>query len=138
MRYLVLAIVTAVGVGLLGIGGASAAPASGKAIAQAAEQASSVTQVWGGCGCAARLGNSSRMLRAIRPQLYQFRNFRPTAGVAVGRSLMEIPKDALIPRHFNGTRRTSFWQLGDVRSDAPGFVAGEQLWPLCAGRALPL
>ena len=50
MRYLVLAIVTAVGVGLLGIGGASAAPASGNAIAQAAEQASSVTQVWGGCG----------------------------------------------------------------------------------------
>jgi hypothetical protein len=39
---------------------------------------------------------------------------------------MEIPKDAL-PRHFNGTRRTSFWQLGDVRSDAPGFVAGEQI-----------
>jgi hypothetical protein len=49
MRYLVLAIVMAVGV-LLGIGGASATPASGKAIAQAAEHASSVTQAWGGCG----------------------------------------------------------------------------------------
>jgi hypothetical protein len=50
MRHLVLAVVMAVGVGLLGIGGASAAPASGKAIAQAADQASSVTKVWGGCG----------------------------------------------------------------------------------------
>jgi hypothetical protein len=50
MRYVVLAMVMAVGVGIAGIGSASAAPASGKAIAQAAEQASSVTQVWGGCG----------------------------------------------------------------------------------------
>ena len=50
MRHLVLAVVMAVGVGLLGIGGASASPASGKAIAQAADQASSVTKVWGGCG----------------------------------------------------------------------------------------
>jgi hypothetical protein len=50
MRHMVLAIVMAVGVGLLGVGGASAAPVSGKAIAQAADQASSVTKVWGGCG----------------------------------------------------------------------------------------
>jgi hypothetical protein len=50
MRHLVLALIMAAGVGLLGVGGASAAPASGKAIAQAADQASSVTQVWGGCG----------------------------------------------------------------------------------------
>jgi hypothetical protein len=50
MRYIVLAIVIAVGVGLAGIGGASAAPASGQAIAQAADQASTVTKVGGGCG----------------------------------------------------------------------------------------
>jgi hypothetical protein len=50
MRYIVLAIVIAVGVGLVGAGGASAAPASGQAIAQAADRASSVTKVWGGCG----------------------------------------------------------------------------------------
>jgi hypothetical protein len=50
MRYIVLAIVIAVGVGMVGIGGASAAPANGQAIAQAADQASSVTKVWGGCG----------------------------------------------------------------------------------------
>jgi hypothetical protein len=50
MRYIVLAIVMAAGVGLVGISGASAAPASGQAIAQAADRASSVTKVWGGCG----------------------------------------------------------------------------------------
>jgi hypothetical protein len=50
MRYIVLAIVMAAGVGLVGIGGASAAPANGQAIAQAADQASSVTKVRGGCG----------------------------------------------------------------------------------------
>lgn len=50
MRHLVLAIVLAAGVGLIGIGGASAAPANGQAITQAADQASSVTKVWGGCG----------------------------------------------------------------------------------------
>jgi hypothetical protein len=50
MRYLLLAIVMAVSVSIVGISGASAAPASGKAIAQAADQASSVTKVWGGCG----------------------------------------------------------------------------------------
>jgi len=52
MRHIVLAVVIAVGVGvgMVGIGGASAAPANGQVIAQAADQASSVTKVWGGCG----------------------------------------------------------------------------------------
>ena len=50
MRYIVLAIAMAAGVGLVGIGGALAAPANGQAIAQAADQASGVTKVWGGCG----------------------------------------------------------------------------------------
>jgi hypothetical protein len=50
MRYLVIAAVMAVGVGLFGMGDASAAPANGQAISQSAEQASSVTKVWGGCG----------------------------------------------------------------------------------------
>jgi hypothetical protein len=40
MRYIVLAIVMAAGVGLVGIGGASAAPANGQAIAQAADHTS--------------------------------------------------------------------------------------------------
>jgi hypothetical protein len=48
MRHIVLAIAMAAGVGLVGIGGASAAPANGHA--QAADQASGVTKVWGGCG----------------------------------------------------------------------------------------
>ena len=42
MRYLVVAAVMAVGVGVFGVGGASAAPASGQPISQNAEQASSV------------------------------------------------------------------------------------------------
>jgi hypothetical protein len=50
MRHLVFAIVVAAGVSLVGAAGASAAPASGKVISQAAEQTSSITQVWGGCG----------------------------------------------------------------------------------------
>jgi hypothetical protein len=50
MRHLVLALIMTAGVGLVGIGGASAAPANGQAITQAADQASSVTKVWGGCG----------------------------------------------------------------------------------------
>ena len=50
MRYIVLAIVMAAGVGLVGISGASAAPANGQAIAQAADQASSISDVAGGCG----------------------------------------------------------------------------------------
>jgi hypothetical protein len=50
MRHIVLAIVVVAGVGLVGIGGASAVPANGQAITQAADQASSVTKVWGGCG----------------------------------------------------------------------------------------
>ena len=45
-----LAVVMAAGVSLIGMAGASAAPANGHAISQAAEQTSSVTQVWGGCG----------------------------------------------------------------------------------------
>ena len=51
MRHLVLAAIMAVGVGLLmGIGGVSAAPANGQAILQSAENASSITDVAGGCG----------------------------------------------------------------------------------------
>ncbi len=50
MRYLVLAIVMAAGVSLIGIAGASAAPANGQAIGQAADHSSSITQVMGGCG----------------------------------------------------------------------------------------
>jgi hypothetical protein len=50
MRLLVLGVVMAAGVSLLGIGAASAAPANGQAITQAATQTSSVTKVWGGCG----------------------------------------------------------------------------------------
>jgi hypothetical protein len=50
MRYLAIAAVVAVGVGIFGMGGASAAPANGQAISQNAEQASSITKVWGGCG----------------------------------------------------------------------------------------
>lgn len=51
MRHIVLAIVMAVGVGLIGIAGASAAPAAnGQAILKAADQVSQITQVRGGCG----------------------------------------------------------------------------------------
>jgi hypothetical protein len=50
MRYILLAIVVAAGVGLVGIGGALAAPANGQAIAQAADHTSGVTQVMVGCG----------------------------------------------------------------------------------------
>jgi hypothetical protein len=50
MRHIILAIVVAAGVGLIGIGGASAAPVNGKAISQAADHASSLTEVMGGCG----------------------------------------------------------------------------------------
>ena len=50
MRHLVLAIVTAAGVSLIGLGGASATPANGQAIAKAAEHSSYITDVAGGCG----------------------------------------------------------------------------------------
>jgi len=50
MRHLVLAIVMAAGVSLIGVAGASAAPANGQAIAQAADHASDITQVREGCG----------------------------------------------------------------------------------------
>src|ERR1700735_4710003 len=50
MRYLVVAALMAVGVVVFGVGGASAAPASGQPISQNAEQASSVTKIAGGCG----------------------------------------------------------------------------------------
>jgi len=50
MRHLVLAIVTAAGVSLIGIGGASAAPANGQAIAQAADHSSNTIEVRDGCG----------------------------------------------------------------------------------------
>ena len=50
MRHLVLAAVMAAGVSLIGMAGASAAPANGQAIAQAAAHSSIVTNVAGGCG----------------------------------------------------------------------------------------
>jgi hypothetical protein len=50
MRYLMIAIVMAAGVSLIGTAVASAAPANGQAIAQAADHASSITDVAGGCG----------------------------------------------------------------------------------------
>jgi hypothetical protein len=50
MRYLAIAAIIAVGMGIFGIGGASAAPAIGHAISQNAEQASSIAKVAGGCG----------------------------------------------------------------------------------------
>jgi hypothetical protein len=50
MRYLVIAAVVAVGVGMLGISGASAAPADGQAISQNAGQVSSLAKTAGGCG----------------------------------------------------------------------------------------
>ena len=49
MRYLMIAIVMAAGASLAGTA-ASAAPANGKGIAQAADHASYVTDVAGGCG----------------------------------------------------------------------------------------
>ncbi len=50
MRHLMLAIVTAAGVSLIGVAGASAAPAGGQPIAQAADHVSSTIDVAGGCG----------------------------------------------------------------------------------------
>jgi hypothetical protein len=50
MRHIVLAIVAAASLALIGIAGASAAPANGHAISQAAAQSSYVTDVAGGCG----------------------------------------------------------------------------------------
>lgn len=51
MRHRVLAGIMAVGVGwLIGIGGASAAPANGQTILQSAENASSISDVGGACG----------------------------------------------------------------------------------------
>ena len=50
MRHLVIAVVVAAGTCFVGALGASAAPANGQAISQSAEQTSSVTKVWGGCG----------------------------------------------------------------------------------------
>ena len=50
MRHLVIAVVVAAGRCFVGALGASAAPANGQAISQSAEQTSSVTKVWGGCG----------------------------------------------------------------------------------------
>jgi len=50
MRYLMIAIVMAAGASLAGTAAVSAAPANGKVIAQAADHASYVTDVSGGCG----------------------------------------------------------------------------------------
>jgi hypothetical protein len=50
MRYLVLAIVLAAGFSVAGSFGASAAPAAGKAISQAADQTNATADVAGGCG----------------------------------------------------------------------------------------
>jgi hypothetical protein len=50
MRILVIATVLAGGLSLIGMAGASAAPASGQAISQMAAHSGDVTQVRGGCG----------------------------------------------------------------------------------------
>ncbi len=50
MRHLVLAVVLAAGVSLIGVAGASAAPANGQPIAQAADHVSNAIDVRGGCG----------------------------------------------------------------------------------------
>jgi len=50
MRHLVLAIVMVAGVSLIGVAGASAAPANGQAIAQAADHASNTIEVRDGWG----------------------------------------------------------------------------------------
>jgi hypothetical protein len=50
MRYLMIAILMAAGASLAGTAAVSAAPANGKVIAQAADHASYVTDVAGGCG----------------------------------------------------------------------------------------
>jgi hypothetical protein len=48
MRGLVLAAVTAAGIGLLGLAGASAMPANGIAVGQAVAVDQMIEQVWGG------------------------------------------------------------------------------------------
>jgi hypothetical protein len=50
MRHMVLGLLVAAGVGLLGMAGASAAPANGKAISQLADHSSQIIHVRGGCG----------------------------------------------------------------------------------------
>jgi len=50
MRHIVLAIIMAAGVSLMGIAGASAAPANGQAISRIADQANQITKVMEGCG----------------------------------------------------------------------------------------
>jgi len=50
MRHLMIAIFVAAGASLIGTAAVSAAPANGQAIAQAADHASAVTDVAGGCG----------------------------------------------------------------------------------------
>ena len=50
MRYLMIAIVMTAGASLAGTAAVSAAPGSGNVIAQAADHASYVTDVAGGCG----------------------------------------------------------------------------------------
>jgi hypothetical protein len=50
MRYLAITAIIAVGVGIFGIGGASAAPAIGHPISQNAEQTNGIAKAAGGCG----------------------------------------------------------------------------------------
>jgi hypothetical protein len=50
MRHLVIAVVVAAGACLVGSLGASATPANGQAILNAADHANSITDVAGGCG----------------------------------------------------------------------------------------
>ena len=50
MRYLMIGMVVAAATSLLGAVAVSAAPANGQAIAKAADHASYVTDVAGGCG----------------------------------------------------------------------------------------
>jgi hypothetical protein len=50
MRAIVVAVITAAGMGVLGAASAAAAPANGAAILQASEQTSQVVTVRAGCG----------------------------------------------------------------------------------------
>ena len=60
MRHLVLAIVMAAGVSLIGVAGASAAPANGQSMLKAADHVSFITQVAGGCGVGFHRGPNGR------------------------------------------------------------------------------
>ena len=70
-------------------------------------------------------------------------NIRGTAYTAVYDHRSRLPRLAASRRamvHRPSLVHIVWLTAPDVSDvgDAPGFVAREQLWPLCAGRALPL